>query len=197
MKEHSSRLWHIIMTTLIEKALAFATTAHKGQTRKYTHEPYVEHCKEVQMLVKATGGDEAMQVAALLHDTIEDTEAEPGQIEVEFGKDVLELVLSLTDVSKPEDGNRKARKAKDLAHLTEASARAKAVKLADGISNARSIISHDLAFCRSYLPEMDEMLGVLGGVNEELYVLAHNLILNGKERLRLEEQAKALLKKGH
>lgn len=197
---------------MLAKALLFAELAHKGQFRKYpvpvqfvgpdgktdwrAEKPaYIEHCIEVQMLVRAVGGDEAQQCAALLHDTLEDTEATEGQLRAEFGDDVTEMVLALTDVSTAADGNRKARKAKDLAHLAVASGRAHTIKLADVVSNTRSIIDADKAFSKAYLPEMREMLRVLVTGDERLYQLAHEFLENAERRLALEGSMKELLKK--
>ena len=66
-----------------------------------------------------------MLAAALLHDTVEDTGTPLKDIEAEFGPDVASLVEQLTDVSKPEDGDRKTRKEIDRQHIAKASVRAK------------------------------------------------------------------------
>ncbi|MBW3551609.1 MAG: HD domain-containing protein [Proteobacteria bacterium] len=58
----------------ILRARNFAAHAHHGQTRKYTGEPYFNHCEDVAHLVEASGGDKTMIAAASLHDTIEDTD---------------------------------------------------------------------------------------------------------------------------
>jgi hypothetical protein len=76
-----------------------------------------------------------------LHDTVEDTGVELAELRRVFDDDVATLVEWLTDVSRPEDGNRVARKAIDRAHTARAPARAKTVKLADLIDNSRSIWS--------------------------------------------------------
>ena len=104
------------MSRLVEKALQFATAAHEGQVRKYTGEPYIIHPVEVMEIVKTVSNDTAMHAAALLHDVVEDTDVTIEDIIREFGDDVAQLVDDLTDVSKPEDGNRKTRKALDRAH---------------------------------------------------------------------------------
>ena len=78
-----------------------------------------------------------------------------------FGIDIATLVGWLTDVSKPEDGNRAHRKAMDRAHTAEAPAEAQTIKLADLISNSRSIMAHDPAFARTYLEEKRLLLAVM------------------------------------
>jgi hypothetical protein len=78
-----------------------------------------------------------------------------------FGIDIATLVGWLTDVSKPEDGNRAHRKAIDRPHSAEAPAEAQTVKLADLISNSRSIVAHDPAFAKTYLEEKRLLLAVM------------------------------------
>ncbi|APQ14726.1 hypothetical protein BJP27_24465 (plasmid) [Pseudomonas oryzihabitans] len=147
---------------LIERARVFATAAHAGQVRKYTGEPYVNHCAEVAALVAEHGGSSAQVAAAWLHDTVEGTPVTIELIRIEFGEVVAALVAGLTDVSTPADGNRAARKAKDRAHTREQSQACKYVKLADLISNTRSIAAHDPDFARVYLAEKHQLL-VEGG----------------------------------
>jgi len=148
---------------LIQRARHFATQAHRriDQRRKYSNQPYEVHLKSVAALVAEICDDAEMVAAAWLHDTVEDTPATLEDIEREFGCGVAALVDQLTDVSRAHDGNRAARKAIDRAHLAQASARAKTVKLADLIDNARDICKHDSRFARVYLQEMAALLAVL------------------------------------
>ncbi len=149
--------------TMVERARVFATAAHAavGQTRKYTFEPYIVHPAEVAKIVRDAGGTEAMIAAAWLHDTVEDTGVTIEVIRGEFGVEVAELVGWLTDVSRPEHGNRAHRKALDRAHSAAAPAEAQTVKLADLISNTRSIMAHDVAFAKTYLEEKRLLLEVM------------------------------------
>jgi hypothetical protein len=78
-----------------------------------------------------------------------------------FGIDIATLVSWLTDVSRPEDGNRAVRKAMDREHSAAAPAEAQTIKLADLISNSRSIMEHDPAFARTYLEEKRMLLAVM------------------------------------
>jgi hypothetical protein len=148
---------------LVQRARHFATQAHGriDQRRKYSNQPYEVHLKSVAALVAEICDDEEMIAAAWLHDTVEDTPATLEDIEREFGAEVAALVDQLTDVSRAHDGNRAARKAIDRAHLAQASPRAKTVKLADLIDNARDICKHDSRFARVYLQEMAALLEVL------------------------------------
>lgn len=148
---------------MVERARVFATAAHAavGQVRKYTFEPYIVHPAEVAMIVAEAGGSEAMVAAAWLHDTVEDTGVTNEVIRAEFGAEVAELVGWLTDVSRPEHGNRAHRKALDRAHSAMAPAEAQTVKLADLIANTRSIVDHDVAFAKTYLEEKRLLLEVM------------------------------------
>jgi (p)ppGpp synthase/HD superfamily hydrolase len=151
------------MTDMVERARMFATAAHAavGQLRKYTFEPYIVHPAEVAEIVASVGGTDAQVAAAWLHDTVEDTGVSIELIRKEFGSEVSDLVGWLTDVSRPEQGNRAVRKAIDRAHTAAAPAEAQTVKLADLIANTRSIVAHDEAFAKVYLAEKRQLLEVM------------------------------------
>lgn len=169
--------------SLLLRAASYATRMHGDQQRKYTGEPYVVHCFEVAQIVTKAGGSPEMAAAAILHDVVEDTVATIEDVEAEFGPDVAALVGWLTDVSKPEDGNRAFRKAMDREHLASAPPEAKTIKLADLISNTRSIVEHGKGFARVYLKEKLLLLDVLGEGDPELLALARTLANEGMARL--------------
>lgn len=148
---------------IVEKAEIFATAAHFAvkQTRKYTGEPYIVHPKEVVSIVQMVDHTPEMLAAAWLHDVVEDTGVPLSVIWTEFDTQVAQYIMWLTDVSKPEDGNRKARKAIDRAHIAQAPAEVQTIKLADLISNTKSIIEHDPKFAVTYLEEKRLLLEVL------------------------------------
>jgi guanosine-3',5'-bis(diphosphate) 3'-pyrophosphohydrolase len=174
---------------LEQRAEALATEAHARarQVRKYTGEPYIEHPRAVVALVRSVAHDEGMLAAAWLHDTVEDTTVTIGDIQRECGLDVAKLVDELTDVSRPSDGNRKARKARDRDHLAVASPRAKTVKLADLIDNSASIVEHDPAFATVYLAEKRELLAVLTAGDLALLVKANGIAFATELPARPEE----------
>jgi guanosine-3',5'-bis(diphosphate) 3'-pyrophosphohydrolase len=151
------------MTDMVERARMFATAAHAavGQLRKYTFEPYIVHPAEVAEIVASVGGSDAQVAAAWLHDTVEDTGVTSELIRKEFGDEVATLVGWLTDVSRPDHGNRAARKAVDRAHTASAPAEAQTIKLADLICNTKSIVAHDPEFARVYLAEKRALLEVM------------------------------------
>lgn len=84
----------------IIKAINFAATKHKGQVRKESGLPYVTHPIIVSQLINYYKGDskhsEELQIAALLHDTLEDCDVKQFEIEREFGSLVASLVMELT-----------------------------------------------------------------------------------------------------
>ena len=147
--------------TIETRAKEFAKRAHNGQTRKYTGEPYINHPVEVAEIVKQHNGSREMIAAALLHDVVEDTDITLKDIREEFGNAVADLVDDLTDVSKPEDGNRALRKEMDRDHTAQASAAAMVIKAADLISNTKSIVEHDPSFAKVYLKEKRALLDVM------------------------------------
>jgi hypothetical protein len=162
---------------LAERARQFATLAHQriDHRRKYSNQPYDVHLKGVAQLVASVSEDPAVIAAAWMHDLVEDTAVTLDEIRRGFGQPVAELVAELTDVSRPADGNRAARKAIDRQHLAAASPAAKTVKLADLIDNCRDICRHDPRFAPTYLNEMGELLGVLADGDARLYRRAWSL----------------------
>jgi guanosine-3',5'-bis(diphosphate) 3'-pyrophosphohydrolase len=160
---------------VVRKAQVYAQAAHAavGQKRKYTGEPYIVHPAEVAKIVAGVPGSTPdMVAAAWLHDVVEDTGCTFTDIHMAFGIDIATLVRWLTDVSRPEDGNRAHRKAVDRAHSADAPAEAQTIKLADLISNSRSIMAHDPAFARTYLEEKRLLLAVMTRGDPGLYVEA-------------------------
>lgn len=173
------------MNNLGRKAATFATEAHGSinQRRKYTDEYYIVHPAAVARMVASVTDDEAMIAAAWLHDVVEDTPVTLATIHDYFGPDVATLVSELTDVSTLADGNRKVRKQMELEHTRQASPRAKTVKLADFIDNARSICEHDKKFAPVFMQEMEQFLAVLTEGDVALYAVALGIVQDYK-RLR-------------
>lgn len=96
-------------------------------------------------------------------------------IELNFGRIVAQMVEGLTDTSKPEDGNRGARKAIDRARIANTSPEVKTIKLADLIDNSRSIFSRDRQFAKVYLAEKLLLLEVLKEGDPFLYAMAESI----------------------
>ena len=187
--------------TTIQRAEQFAQEAHKNHKRKYTGDPYYVHLDEVRRIVKAAGGSEDMQAAALLHDTVEDTATTSQDIMKEFGPSIARLVIDLTDISKPEDGNRATRKAMDRDKLSMASSEAQTIKYADLISNGKDIAKNDPKFAKVYHAEKADLLRVMRKGDQNLRKAAidmlpddlrsiamENMSVTGTERRRLEKK---------
>ena len=175
------------MDDLVSQARMYALNAHerRDHRRKYSSEPYGVHLQGVARLVGEVTDDPAMLAAAWLHDTVEDTATTLDDLEHRFGPEVARLVAELTNVSRPADGNRALRKAIDRAHLAKVSHRAKTIKLADLIHNARDIRSHDAEFARVYLTEMALLLEVLQDGDTALYNQAMDVWRESTDALNL------------
>lgn len=122
-------------------AARFAAEKHAGQKRKGdAAEPYINHLIEVAELIAASNEvlDVNLVMAGFLHDTVEDTGVTPAELEEGFGADVAGLVLEVTDdKSLP----KQTRKTLQVQNAHKKSSRAQTLKLADKISNLRSILS--------------------------------------------------------
>ncbi len=149
----------------IQQATGFATQAHLGQKRKYTEDDYIVHPIAVSELVRKRGGSENQIIAALLHDTIEDTDVTYFDVCRAFGVKVADLVLELTDVFTNDaypELNRSIRKGLEAERLATVSDDAKLVKLCDMIDNTSTIVEHDPNFARVYLQEKAHLYDVMG-----------------------------------
>lgn len=126
--------------TQIFEAVIFAAKKHQGQVRKdQSRSPYITHPVLVAQTLLEPGGvtDTTTLIAALLHDTIEDTSTTRGQVRDAFGETVLSLVLEVTDDKSLEKMERKRRQVLHAPHL---SPRAKLIKLADKLTNCQDIL---------------------------------------------------------
>lgn len=129
------------MTADLLAALAFAARRHASQRRKGADQtPYVNHVIDVaHRLAQAGVADRETLLAAVLHDTVEDTGATPDEIAAMFGADVAALVGEVTDdTSLPKD----ERKRLQVAHAPTMSAAARRLKMADKASNVRDVGAH-------------------------------------------------------
>jgi len=147
---------------MFDKAVKFATRAHRTQTRKYTGEPYIHHPLAVAEIVRTVPGHtEDMLVAAVLHDVVEDCDVTIQDICDEFGTVVGMYVEYLTDISRPEHGNRKVRKEMDAWHYSRGPAESQTIKVADLIHNTADIHTHDPHFWEVYKHEKWYCLNLL------------------------------------
>ncbi|HXH44126.1 MAG TPA: bifunctional (p)ppGpp synthetase/guanosine-3',5'-bis(diphosphate) 3'-pyrophosphohydrolase [Bradyrhizobium sp.] len=126
---------------LLNRAYVYAMKAHGSQTRA-SGDPYFSHPLEVAAILTDLKLDDATIVAALLHDTIEDTEATRAEIDQIFGAEIGALVEGLTKLKRLELVSREAKQAENLRKLLLAIAddvRVLLVKLADRLHNMRTL----------------------------------------------------------
>ena len=125
--------------SLILKALEFAAQKHRDQRRKDKEaSPYINHPIQLANVLWHEGGvaDPTLIAAALLHDTVEDTETSWQELRGEFGDPIADIVLEVTDVQWLK---KVVRKRLQVAKAKHASKRARLVKLADKICNLRDV----------------------------------------------------------
>jgi GTP diphosphokinase / guanosine-3',5'-bis(diphosphate) 3'-diphosphatase len=137
------------------RALAFAAAKHRGQRRKDREaSPYINHPIDLANILanEALVTDPRVLVAAILHDTVEDTDTTLDEISARFGADVSALVAEVTDdKGLPKDERKRLQEV----HAPHASFRAQQIKLADKIANLRDLAhsppaTWDLARRRAY-----------------------------------------------
>lgn len=152
--------------TNYEIALEYAKEKHKGQIRKgYNHKPYITHPIEVSKLVEKYMKDdpemEKYKVAALLHDTLEDTDATYEELEKLFGKDIADIVQEVTN-----NDDEKERLGKDVylaLKLSGMKQKTLTLKLCDRLHNVTELIYDSEEFNEKY-------------VRETVYVINYNLL---------------------
>jgi len=123
---------------IVLRAAAFAAEKHRHQRRKDEEaSPYINHPVQVaHILVQENVEDPEVLAAALLHDTIEDTNTSLEELEIVFGYEIAVIVNECTDNKKL---NKLERKQAQIDHAAHISHKAKLVKLADKIANVNDI----------------------------------------------------------
>jgi len=126
---------------LLNRAYVYAMRAH-GEQRRASGDPYFSHPLEVAAILTDLKLDDATIAAALLHDTIEDTDATRAEIDRVFGHDIGRLVEGLTKLKKLDLVSKEAKQAENLRKLLLAIAddvRVLLIKLADRLHNMRTL----------------------------------------------------------
>lgn len=127
---------------LILKALDFAAKKHRDQRRKDKNAtPYINHPIQVAEVLVNEGGisDTQVIVAALLHDTVEDTETSFEELENHFGSEIADIVREVTDDKRLSKLERKQLQIDNAPHSSD---KARLVKLADKICNLQDMSAH-------------------------------------------------------
>ena len=175
---------------LLLKAARFSAEKHRDQRRKDSHaSPYINHPLQVAETLASIGGveDVSLLVAALLHDTVEDTGTRPEEIEAEFGAEVLFLVMEVTDDKSLPKPERKRLQVENAPHKSH---RAKLLKLADKICNVGDILhtppaDWSLQRRREYLLWTEQVVAGLRGASPRLERRYDELLAEGKQALGL------------
>ncbi len=175
---------------LTREALAFADQRHAGQMRDIDDLPFVTHPVEVACLLHEAGYADEVVAAGVLHDVLEDTDAEWSDLETRFGGRVAELVQAVTDdPSIEDDAERKAALRRQVAAAGESAA---AVFAADKVSKARELRvrvgrgGHSEADCGKFA-HYEASLAMLADL-----IPGHELV----QQLRLEVEALQALPAG-
>jgi guanosine-3',5'-bis(diphosphate) 3'-pyrophosphohydrolase len=159
--------------SLILKALEFAAQKHRDQRRKDKNaSPYINHPIQLANVLRQEGSvaDPVVIAAALLHDTVEDTETTWQELRGEFGDEIANIVLEVTDVQWLK---KIVRKRLQVAKARHASHAARLVKLADKICNLRDVAarppaSWSLERRREYFEWAKEVVDKLRGTHPGL-----------------------------
>lgn len=160
------------LSKLLEAA-SFAAKRHTGQKRKGSDgEPYINHPLEVANLLANVGNvsDFDILIAAVLHDTVEDTGVTKEELEARFGQQVANYVSEVTDDKSLPKDERKRLQVEHAPHLSHG---AKLIKLADKISNIADVTNnppHDWPHERkvAYVDWGENVVAGLRGANPEL-----------------------------
>jgi len=173
----------------IIKASVYAAEKHKYQRRKgFNQVPYINHPLRVaEVLVNCGEDDEAVIIAAILHDVIEDTDATTEELEQKFGKKVSGMVLELSDDKNLPISVRKELQVKNAGRLSE---NAKKIKIADKICNIQDMINYPMEWTLErrlgYMEWAEQVVSGCRGINQELESLFDMTVQEGKEQFQTD-----------
>ncbi|OYP33141.1 HD domain-containing protein [Rhodopirellula sp. MGV] len=176
------------MNALLD-AVLFAADKHSDQRRKNAAgTPYINHPIEVADHLARVGNvaDQSILIAALLHDTVEDTEATESEIRERFGCDIAALVMECTDDKSLPKQERKRLQVVNAPHKSDG---AKQIKLADKTCNLRTMLDdppQDWPISRQleYVRWANEVIAGLKGINEALDNAADAVVRDCLEHLK-------------
>lgn len=170
------------------EAIRFAADKHRNQRRRDSAKsPYINHPIEVAELLWKVGGvrDTNVLLAAILHDTVEDTDTRPEEIGDRFGEEVRSLVMEVTDDKRLPKAKRKSLQIETAPYKSYG---AKLIKLADKSCNVRNLISMppedwSLERRREYLLWTEKVVAGLRGTNAALEEYYDHELASGKSLL--------------
>jgi guanosine-3',5'-bis(diphosphate) 3'-pyrophosphohydrolase len=173
--------------------IIFATYKHQGQVRKDgNRSPYITHPLAVARAIAEIGhvGDTLVLKAAILHDTIEDTDTTEEEIRQLFGEDVLQVVLEVTDDKSLE---KMERKRLQVIHAPSLSYPARIIKLADKITNCQDILQRPPEDWpqerrRNYIQWGVDVIFQIRGTNAALEDAFDQIVSEAEEKLDFQVQ---------
>lgn len=175
----------MITLSRLSQALCFAAEKHKFQMRKDLRTPYINHPLQVLAVLIEEGQVESEDIllAAVLHDTLEDTETTPEELTHIFGESVCRLVQEVSDDKSLPKAERKALQ---ISHAPNLSPEAKQIKLADKICNLRDLLSQSpqdwpLERKQAYFKWAEAVAVGLRGVNPKLEALFEHTLAQANQ----------------
>ena len=129
-------------TNLLDRAVIFAVKAHSGTERRGKGFPYIVHLMEAVEIVATITPDQELLAAAMLHDTVEDTDVTVADLRREFGNRIAMIVEAESDVHREGESDEESwhrRKQEAIDRLAAAPIEAKIVAIGDKLSNMRAI----------------------------------------------------------
>jgi len=167
---------------LIEKSMVISRIAHKGQMR-LQGEPYFNHPERIAKRAEFFGFPEQAVAAAYLHDVIEDCDIKWTQLvilllDAPLTIPTCDLVLQVTNVAKPEDGNRATRMAINRAHLAKSSYWGASLKCLDIEDNLTSPFD-DPVWAKKYFAEKELEIAILRHADPRAWTVAHDACCRG------------------
>lgn len=181
--------------TAVLQALRFAADRHRDQKRKGAEaSPYVNHPIAVAELLSRFGVEDPVTLqAALLHDTLEDTETTPAELEDQFGSQVRDVVLEVTDDKRKP---KQMRKTLQVLRTKISSDRARLIRLADKVSNIvdlleRPPVDWESYRRREYLNWTEQVVAGCRGLNPGLEAYYDELLRRAREEIAAEAGGEA------
>ena len=171
------------------QAVDFAAKKHRYQKRKgIDRTPYINHPVAVARILCENGNIEDIDVlmAAVLHDTVEDTDTTPRELKEKFGEKVMSLVMEVTDDKTLPKQRRKEIQVETAAAKTY---NARMIKLADKIHNIRDIAANppgkwSVKRIKEYMDWAEEVINQIRGTHAALENLFDTILKEGREKYR-------------
>jgi len=177
-------------TGILLEAIRFSAYKHANQRRKdQAQSPYINHPIDVVHMLWTVGGvrDVDVLVAAVLHDTIEDTQTTREELAEHFGETILKLVLEVTDDKSLPKAERKRLQVEAASHK---SGGAKLIKLADKTCNVRDVVTSppkdwSMERRKEYLLWTEQAVAGVRGANSALEARYDEELAKGKAQLEI------------